>query len=210
MAGTRFEFGAKVFNPASKTDWDAVKAAAKAGTIDEVPANIYIQHYGTLCRIAKDHARPKDMIRNAYVWWGPTCTGKSRKARELAGAGAFIKDADTKWWDGYQGETEVVIDDFTGLIGIGKLLRWFDRYSTNFEVKQSSTPNNVNNFYITSNIDPREWFPTATDDQKAALLRRLTITHVPMALYGKVPDSHDYGVTDEGEECSWDEWVARI
>ena len=49
------------------------------------------------------------------LWlWGPPNTGKSYKARDISekqfGETPFIKDCN-KWWDGYDGEKVVVLDD---------------------------------------------------------------------------------------------------
>jgi len=50
-----WEFGVRPVQRNSKTDWDRVWDKAKAGQIDEIPANIRVSHYGNLSKIAKDH-----------------------------------------------------------------------------------------------------------------------------------------------------------
>ena len=54
------------------------------------------------------------MVRQCFVYWGPTGTGKSRRAWDEAGVEAYCKDPRTKFWDGYQVEENVVIDEFRG------------------------------------------------------------------------------------------------
>lgn len=191
VEGTKFKFGEIVFNPADGACWKKVKEQAMHGDIEAVDPEIYIKHYHTLKAIAKDHMKARDMVRKTFVWWGPTGTGKSRKARELAGPDAFFKIPSTKWWDGYQGHEDVVIDEFVGKIAIEYFLTWFDRYACSVEVKGSAVPLNAKRFYITSNIDPRDWFPDATQFQKDALMRRLTITYCPMQLYVEKPPTQD-------------------
>ncbi len=80
-----WEFGVRPVQRNSKTDWDRVWDKAKAGQIDEIPANIRVSHYGNLSKIAKDHMpTPKCRLQNKKqcLWlWGEARTGKSTKAR---------------------------------------------------------------------------------------------------------------------------------
>lgn len=80
-------------------------------------------------------------------------------------------------WCGYRDQTKVVIDEFRGAIDIAHLLRWLDRYPVLVEVKGGSRPLLASTIWITSNMDPRTWYPDLDDQTKAALLRRLNITH---------------------------------
>lgn len=177
MPGTQFELGSRPFKRNSKTDWESVRANAISGNLAEIPADVYIKHYNSLRRIAADHSRPVPVVRTCYVFWGKTGTGKSRKAWADAGVEAYAKDPLTKWWCGYTGEANVIIDEFRGVLSIAHLLRWLDRYPVRVEAKGSTIPLRASTFWITSNLDPREWYPDIDEDTKAALLRRLNITH---------------------------------
>lgn len=125
--------------------------------------------------------------RLVYVYYGRTGTGKSRRAWEEAGMDAFPKgnqltltlDPNTKFWDGYRNQEHVVIDEFRGTISIAHLLRWLDRYPVIVEIKGSSTSFCARKIWITSNLDPREWYPDLDQETKEALLRRLNITFFP-------------------------------
>lgn len=92
---------------------------------------------------------------------------------------AYPKDPRTKFWDGYNGQEHVVIDEFRGGIDISHVLRWFDRYPVIVEVKGSSTVLRAKHIWITSNISPMEWYPTLDADTMEAFLNRLTVTHFP-------------------------------
>lgn len=85
---------------------------AKKGDLEGIPADIYIRHYGTLKRIALDNLRPVAIDRECQLFVGPTGTGKSRRAWAEAGMDAYIKNPNTKWWDGYKGQDHVIIDEF--------------------------------------------------------------------------------------------------
>jgi len=126
------------------------------------------------------------MVRTVKVFWGPTGTGKTRRAWELGGLDAYPKIPSTKFWDGYQGQKSVIIDEFRGDIGISNLLRWFDRYPVLVEIKGSSTVLCAELIIVTSNVDPREWYPTLDQLTIQALMRRLEIIHVPLPLYNDI------------------------
>lgn len=179
--GEPFEFGRKVFNRNSPTDWQAVKAAAMAGNLEVIPPDVFIRYYGSLRRIAGDYARPEAIERQVVVYYGPTGTGKSRRAWDeslLGGSAVYAKDPRTKFWCGYRGEDRVVIDEFRGGIDISHLLRWFDRYPVSVETKGSSVPLVASKIWITSNLHPRDWFSELDSATYEALERRLEIINI--------------------------------
>ena len=111
---TQFEFGALSFRRNEKKDWESVWERAKEGNLDAIPADVRVVSYRTLRAIASDHAKPVGMVRSVEVFWGATGTGKSRRAWEEAGEEAYCKDPRSKFWDGYQSQNHVVIDEFRG------------------------------------------------------------------------------------------------
>lgn len=177
--GTQFELGKLPFRRGVSEDWEAIRNNAKRGRLDDIPPDVYCRLYGNFKRIAVDHMEPIGVERTITVYWGRTGTGKSRRAWEEAGLDAFPKDPRTKFWDGYRNHKHVVMDEFRGGIDIAHLLRWFDRYPVVVEVKGSSVVLGATNIWITSNIDPRNWYPDLDAETLAALLRRLNITHFP-------------------------------
>lgn len=178
VQGTRFEKGDKPLRRNNKTDWDLVRTNAKTGNFDDIDADVFVRHYSSLKRIRVDYAEPiwRENIE-VLVYWGGSGLGKTRRAWHEADKNVYVKDPNTKWWDGYKGEECVIIDEFTGVIAINHILRWLDRYPCSAEVKGYSTPLRANRFWITSNLDPRTWYPDANSDQMRALLRRMKITH---------------------------------
>lgn len=173
---TRFELGSLPINRNSSRDWDAIKNSAKRGLFDEIPSDILIRSYSNLRRLYADSLKPEPMQKKVHVFWGRTGTGKSRRAWEEATFDAYPKDPNTKFWDGYQGQTKVVIDEFRGLISISNMLRWLDRYPVIVEIKGSSTVLRADEIWITSNMDPKYWYPDIDVLTRDALLRRLDIT----------------------------------
>jgi len=184
VPGTRFELGAKPLRRNVAADFDTARDLAKTGQLDELPPDLFIRYYRTFKEIAADYAKPVAIERTVYVFWGDTALGKSRRAWEEAGLDAYPKDPGSKWWCGYRGQKHVVIDEFGGdtSFRIEHALRWFDRYPVSVETKGSSRPLLAEKIWITSNIDPRDWYLNAPTEQRMALLRRLTITHFQQPL----------------------------
>lgn len=175
VPGTQFELGRPPIKLNTKPDWDAVWLAAKEGRVDDIPAGIRVRCYANLRRIRADHAVALPVLRTVRVFVGPTGTGKSHRAWGEAGMDAYPKDPRTKFWDGYQHQHHVVIDEFRGGIDIAHLLRWLDRYPVLVEIKGSSVPLVATNIWITSNIAPNRWYPDLDPETYAALERRLNV-----------------------------------
>jgi hypothetical protein len=135
--------------------------------------NSFISNYNALKRIATDHLAPVAIEREIFVYVGPTGTGKSHRAWSEASLNAFPKDPRTKFWDGYQGQEHVVMDEFRGAIDISHMLRWLDKYPVIIEVKGSSTVLKAKKIWITSNLNPHEWYPDIDIQTLQALMRRI-------------------------------------
>lgn len=103
------------------------------------------------------------------VYWGEAGTGKTRRCMEMDDI--YKIDFPYTWWDGYMGESRILIDDFSlKNLQRGHLLNLLDGYRLRLETKGSHTWANWTEVYITMNGDPNLW----TD---ASLLRRITEIH---------------------------------
>lgn len=177
VEGSQFELGQLPKSRARKADWDQVWNDAISGDFNNIPKDILIRNYSSIKRIRVDNVNPPfrdNIIVN--VFWGESGTGKTRRAWHEAGdpSEVYIKNPNTKWWDGYKGQKTVIIDEFTGRIDWSYLALWFDRYPCNVEVKGFSTPLLATTFFITSNVNPYDWFQDLNSAQKDALTRRFT------------------------------------
>lgn len=186
IEGTRFELGAKPICIASKVDWEEVWDHAVTGSFQSIPAGIRVRSYHSLCSIRSHHQRPVSVDRKIWVFWGVTGSGKSFRAWEEAGHEAYSKDPRSKFWCGYSGQSHVVIDEFRGGIDLSHLLRWFDRYPICVEIKGSlvqqlklgsSIALVASTIWITSNLDPRSWYPDLDSMSLDALFRKIEVVY---------------------------------
>lgn len=95
-----------------------------------------------------------------FWYYGPPGTGKSLCARDSYPK-LFLK-ALNHWWDGYQGEETILIEEWE--LGSGKFLGhhlkiWADRYPFKPEIKGSSLPpQRPKRIIVTSNYSIDECF----------------------------------------------------
>jgi len=175
VEGTQFELGSRPFRRNSKTDWQSVWIAAQLGDLESIPPNVRVVNYRTLKQISADHAQPRAIVKQVYVFWGYTGTGKSRRAWDEAGMDSYPKDPRSKFWFGYTGQRHVVLDEFRGGIDAAHLLRYLDRYPQHVETKGGSRQLLAESIWITSNLDPDHWYPDLDEATKEALRRRFTL-----------------------------------
>jgi len=108
------------------------------------------------------------------VKYGPTGTGKTYSAME-ENPGAFLwYPTVPEWWDGYDQEKTLVIDEYHHQLPLTRLLRVLDRYQLQLPIKGSHTYAQWTKVVLTSNVHPREWYPNCREDQRLALMRRIT------------------------------------
>ena len=112
-------------------------------------------------------AEPQILDELTHEWWyGTTGTGKSSKARADY-PGAYIKDPQTRWWDGYTDQEVVIIDDFDKfqVSQGGDMKRWLDHYPFQAPYKGGYQEIRPRKIIVTSNYHPEEiWDDVKTHD----------------------------------------------
>lgn len=123
-------------------------------------------------RAAYDPCIPRDDIKVA-LFYGAPGTGKSHHARSLF-PDAYWKD-NTKWWPGYNGQTNVIWDEFGGWsCQPSDFNKIFDKYPHQVELKGGTTPLKATNFIIISNFTPFQWWdPEKTRVDLRSISRRI-------------------------------------
>lgn len=169
--------------------WANAWKAAKKGDIDAIDYDIRFRHYSTIKAIAKDYmAKPID-LNGLDNWWiyGEPGTGKSRSARLLYPE-SYMK-ACNKWWDGYQHEPNVIIDDYELDMGktLGHYLKiWAQNQSFIAECKGGAMHIRPKRIIVTSNYSIEEVF---AHDQVLvrAMKRRFKVEHITQPIDFDVP-----------------------
>lgn len=106
------------------------------------------------------------------VHWGKTGTNKTRIPYD---EGAYVWEPSTpEWWDGYDGESILLIDEFYGQLKPARLLHLLDGYQLRLPIKGGFTYAQWTKVYITSNVPPEEWYTNIPEQVKEALARRIT------------------------------------
>jgi len=180
--GIFHEYGTAPVVPVEKVDtkarWLKVLRACQAGDWAWVEEN---EPYLWLLQEKKIRSHYKcprsiEFLDNEWVY-GPTGTGKSRTARERY-PDAYIKDASSHWWDGYNGEEVVIIDDLDKYhVKQGYYLKvWADHYAFPAQIKGGQQMIRPKKIIVTSNYSPEEiWQDSTTVDP---IKRRFKMVHM--------------------------------
>jgi hypothetical protein len=83
-----------------------------------------------------------------------------------------------QWWDGYDGEKSILIDEYDNQIPITRLLNLLDGYHLRLPVKGGFTYAAWTKVIITTNLNPLELHPNAKQQHRAALHRRINRTQL--------------------------------
>lgn len=177
------------------TLWERVVAGSSESAIALDPSTgpSYIKYHRGVARTATlfRAERRKTALRaggtgpapTIFVFWGPTGTGKSRRAYQEAAEAEkdlicveFGNGGNANWFPAAVEEDEnawILLDDFYGGMAWHALLRLLDRYATTVQFKGGSATIRPERIYITSNKNPLSWYADEPGREKSALLRRI-------------------------------------
>jgi hypothetical protein len=177
--GVYKEFGDLPRGQGGRTDIAAcvqqIREGANLREITESHPELVLRYSSGILRL-RNHFRPvRDGPPEIHVFWGPTGTGKTRRVWEFTDPNQlWVHPGVGIWFDGYDGHPCALFDDFDGgWFKLHYLLKLLDRYPMPVPVKGQHAWWVPKHIFITSNIDPADWYPNANDRHKAALSRRL-------------------------------------
>jgi len=186
-----------------RNDLSMVVEAAKAGAtkrqIAELYPATYMRYHRGIASWLDVTNKQRDRSYSNIVWLieGDAGSGKTTKAiselEQRFGDRWYKKDSSTKWWDGYDGEPGVLIDDYNGAWPIEYLLAVLHEHPEKVEVKGGYINLKAKFIIITSNKHYAEWYLTADLKHKSALARRITRHTTMEGVYVKrehvIPDN---------------------
>lgn len=103
---------------------------------------------------------------------GPTGCGKTRTA--MKEATYKIEGSNLKWWQDYDRDDVICIDEYDNDIKITELLNLLDGYKLRLNVKGSHTYANWTKVFITTNLRKEQLHAQAKEAHINALFRRIT------------------------------------
>lgn len=183
--GTKPDFRAKSRSEkgalASKENFRDFIALSRKGdfeTLLDKHPGLAVSHYRTMWALQKDFRpmpSPLTHLEN-YWFWGPAGTGKSHRARHMFGDRSVYVKGPTKWWDGYNAEEIVVIDDLGSQHDwmVDHLKVWADKYPFNAEMKGGMMRIRPKIIIVTSNRSIAQLFGDKYSVDLEPLWRRFT------------------------------------
>lgn len=177
--GEYVELGKWISGQGHRSDLEEVGTKLIAGdmtlkeVMEETPT-LYCKYRNGLKDLASAGVKKKTKAFRkveVIVLSGPTGCGKTRQAMEEDPY--KITGSNLNWWQDYDGEGTLLIDDYNNDVGITTMLNLLDGYQLRLNVKGSHTYANWTKVYITTNLKKDELHPNAKPAHREALFRRI-------------------------------------
>lgn len=133
--------------------------------------DMYVRYSRSFEKMFNAVMKPRDTPPQVFWRYGLAGTGKSRYVYDTYGLQNVYPKDGTPWWDGYNQQQVILIDDFDNNIPYRTLLRILDRYVYQGQVKGSYVQINSPFIYITSEHPPDYYW---RGNEFSQVYRRLT------------------------------------
>ena len=177
--GDFVEFG-KQRRQGERTDLEGFYEQIRSGDpvaslFEEYPKQT-LQYLGNIERIRLRVIGQQEREKPSVYWiHGPTGVGKTKYVHDREQQ-LWTSSNDLKWFDGYEGQEAVLLDDFRVRdVSYGFLLRLLDRYPLNVPIKGGFVPWVPRRIYVTCPMSPIEAFEDmlSEKDDIGQLTRRI-------------------------------------
>jgi len=134
----------------------------------------FIRFHRGIEKLVSLQLKPRDPNVPPVVTWiyGPTGVGKTKKATTEYGASYYMKD-NTMWWDGYEQQETIIMDDIDDRIPFRVMLQLLDRYPYQGQVKGGYVHINSKNIVITADRPLEDVYSNLTEHEISQLKRRI-------------------------------------
>jgi hypothetical protein len=166
-------------NQGTRTDIEEalhlIKQGKQMSEVAELHPMVYVRMHRGLqaLKSSYDRSKPK-IVPEVIVFHGQTGVGKTYKVTSESPSCFMVSNY--KWYDGYDGVSDICFDEYMGQITINNFLRLLDRYPVQVETKGGVVVFNPPRIYITSHSPPSEWYPDHPE-RLPELMRRITRVH---------------------------------
>lgn len=159
---------------------EAAASLLQHRNLSRLQPHVLARHSRGLRDLLYIHAPRRDYTEGGcrvYWFYGPGGTGKSYTATKLF-PGHYRKNPFNIWFDNYNGQGSVIIDDYDPTvkpgIGLAHFKLWFDVYDYEEQVKGAFVPLAAKTWIVTSNYDYLDLRFATTQENRAAWTRRIT------------------------------------
>lgn len=148
----------------------------EGGTWNDIRDSHYshsIRYRRALLEDIEDRKSHRTWATELHIHWGDTGTGKSRNCAESF-PNAYWKTRGP-WWDGYEGQEIVIIDEFYGWLPFSDFQRMCDRYPWSVPVKGGFRKFLAKQVHVTCNVPWTDWWPNIESSRVVkSIERRIT------------------------------------
>lgn len=158
----------------------AIKSGSSLKEVSDMAPDTYIRNYRGLANYAALQVEDFNAEDVRGIWlYGPPGKGKSHHARLFAEViGGLYNKAQNKWWDGYNGEPVVLLDDMDSDALAHYLKIWTDKYACSGEIKGGTVKLRHKWFIVTSNEPIDLLFADKPEVMRQAIKRRFHVINV--------------------------------
>jgi len=178
--GVFAEFGV-LSTPGKRTDLDQVRDTLKEGNLRDVVSTARSMQSVRFAEVYLKYNEVKRNFKPTVYWlYGETGVGKTRRALAHAIENGTPEDQvhiqieNSKWWDGYDKHSVVIIDDIRQeFCSFVRILNLLDRYACRVETKGGTRQLLATSMYVTSPWHPEQIW--STYENKDQLIRRIDV-----------------------------------
>lgn len=175
--------------------YHTIKDGADLEEIRETMPSHYIRYHSSINKVYREVKNtPRTEKPIVHWYWGLSETGKSETAHAINPESVYVKDG-TQWWDNYNFEEVIIIDDFDGKYPYRTFLRLLDKYKHQEQVKGGYI--NINSKYIIITCEyPPTYFWTGNEltqvtrriDKTIKFTKSIDLENPGQFVYTQTPD----------------------